>query len=89
MGGIRSCMAGPILILSSAEDYPFATPNQQPVGKLSFNLPTNNWLCRKMDKLSSTLVQGYPYRRSQNGSLQRNQFVKLAKSQAKWDGLHP
>ena len=45
---------------SNAEDNPFSAPKQQPAGKISVNLPTDDWLCRKMDKLSVTLVQGYP-----------------------------
>ena len=41
---------------SSAEDNPFAALKQQPVGKMSLNLPTDDWLCRKMDGLNLTLV---------------------------------
>ena len=44
--------------MSSAEDNPFAAPKQQPVGKVSVNLPTDYWLCRKMDGLNLTLTQG-------------------------------
>ena len=73
--------------MSSAEDNPFAAPKQQPVGKISVDLPADDWLCRKLDKLNLTLV--YPSRSSEAGGLQRDQFVKLAKSQAKWYGLHP
>ena len=63
---------------SSAEDNPFAAPKQQPVGKVSVNLPTDNWLYRKMDGLNLTLVQGYPSRSSETGE-----------SCAKWYRLHP
>ena len=51
--------------LSSADDNPFAAPKQQPAGKTSVNLPTDDWLCRKMDRLNLTLVQGYPSRSSE------------------------
>ena len=37
---------------SSAEDNPFAAPKQQPAGKVSVTLPTDGWLCRKMDGLN-------------------------------------
>ena len=40
----------------SAEDNPFAAPKQQPVGKVSVNLPTDDLLCRKMDSLNLTLT---------------------------------
>ena len=39
--------------------------------------------------LNLTLVQGYPSRSSETGGLQRDQFVKPAKSHVKWYGLHP
>ena len=61
---------------SSAIDNPFAAPKQQPVGKVSVNLPTGDWLCRKMDGLNLTLTQGYLSRSSETGGLQRDQFVK-------------
>ena len=75
--------------LSSADDNPFAAPKQQPAGKTSVNLPTDDCLCRKMDRLNLILVQGYPSRCSEAGGLQRDQFVKHGKSQGKWYGLHP
>ena len=74
---------------SSAEDNSFSAPKQQPVGKMSVNLPTDYWLCRKMESLSLTLAQGYLSRSSETGGLQRDQFVKHSKSHAKWYGLHP
>ena len=75
--------------MSSADDNPFAAPKQQPVGKVSVNLPTDDCLCRIMDGLNLTLTQGYPSRSSETGGLQRDQFVKHSKSQATWYGLHP
>ena len=44
---------------SSADDNPLAAPKQQPVGKVSVNLPTDDWVCRKMEGLNLTLTQGY------------------------------
>ena len=54
----------------------------------SVNLPTDEWLCRKMSKLNITLVQGYPTRTSEAGGLLRDQFVRPPKSQQKWYGFH-
>ena len=74
--------------ISSAEDNPFAAPKQQPVSKVSVNLPTDDWLCRKMDGLNLTLAQRYPSRSSKTGRLQRDQFLKHSKSHVKWYRLH-
>ena len=74
---------------SSAEKNPFAAAKQQPVGKVSVTLPTDNWLCRKIDGLNLTLTQGYLSRSSEAGRLQRDQFVKHSNSQVRWYGLHP
>ena len=94
MSGVRSFMGWMHIpevdsALSSSEDNPFAAPKQQPARKTSVNLPTDDWLCRKMDRLNLTLVQGNPSRSSEAGGLQRDQFVKHGKSQGKWYGLHP
>ena len=72
--GVRSYMSWTHILdidstASSAEDNPFAAPKQQPVGKVSVNFPTDDWLCRKMDSLNLTLVQGYPFRSSETGGL--------------------
>ena len=74
---------------SSADDNPFAAPKQQPVGRVSVNLPTDDLMCRKMDSLNLTFTQGYQSRSSEGGGLQRDQFVKHSKSRAKWYRLHP
>ena len=66
---------------SSADDNPFAAPKQQPLGKISVNLLTDEWLCKKVDNI--TLVEGYPSRVSEVGGLQKHQFVKVRKSQFK------
>ena len=94
MRGIRSYMGWGHIpdidsALSSSEDNPFAAPKQQPAGKVSVKLPTDDWLCRKMDRLNLTLTRGYPSRGSEAGGLQRDHFIKPAKSQGKWYGLHP
>ena len=41
----------------SAQNNPFAEPKQQPGGKVSVNLPTDDWLCKKLDGLNLTLTQ--------------------------------
>ena len=72
----------------SSDDNPFAGPKMQTPGKISVALPTDEWLCSKLSKLNLTLVQGYPSRTTEAGTLQRDQFVQTAKSKSKWYNLH-
>ena len=72
----------------SSDDNPFAGPKMQTPGKISVALPTDEWLCSKLSKLNLTLVQGYPSRTTEAGTLQRDQFVWTAKSQSEWYNLH-
>ena len=73
----------------SSEDNPFAGPKLQTPGKISVQLPTDEWLCQKLSKLNLTLTDGYPSRSAEAGGLQRDQFLKPPRSQAKWYGCHP
>ena len=73
---------------TTSEDNPFAGPKLHTPGKVSVNLPTDEWLCRKMSKLNITLVQGYPTRTSEAGGLLRDQFIQPPKSQQKWYEFH-
>ena len=75
-------------LATTSDDNPFAGPKLQIPGKVSVNLPINEWLCRKMSKLNQMLIQGFPSLTSEAGGLLRNQFVKPARSQSKWYGLH-
>ena len=93
MRGIRSYMSWNHIPdidsgATKSEDNPFAGPKLHTPGKVSVNLPTDEWLCRKMSKLNITLVQGYPTRTSEAGGLLRDQFVGPPKSQEKWYGFH-
>ena len=67
---------------STADDNPFAGPKAQPAGKVWVNMPTDEWLCKKMSKLNITLVEGYPSHSSEAGLL-KDQFVHPGKSLAK------
>ena len=93
MRGIRSYMGWTHIPdmdsgTKSSDDNPFAGPKLQSPGKVSVSLPTDEWLCSKLNKLNLTLVQGYPSRTTEAGTLQRDQFVRTAKSQPKWYHLH-
>ena len=69
---------------TTSEDNSFVGPKLHTPGKVSVNLPTSEWLCKKMSKLNLTLVQGYPTRASEAGGLLKDQFVRPPKSQGKW-----
>ena len=93
MRGIRSFMGWTHIpdmdtTTGSSEDNPFAGPRLQTPGKISVQLP-DEWLCRKLSKLNLTLTDRYPSRSAEAGGLQRDQFLKPPRSQAKWYGCHP
>ena len=93
MRGIRSYMGRTHIPdvdsgAKTSDDNPFAGPKLQAPGKVSVNLPTDEWLSNKLSKLNITLVQGYPSHTAEAGTLQRDHFVRPAKSQSKWYGLH-
>ena len=92
MKGIRSYMGwSDIPDLDSAntasDDNPFSGPKTATPGKVSVQMPTEDWLCKKIAKLNLTLVEGYPSQSSEAGGLLMDQFLRTAKSQSKWYGL--
>ena len=50
-------------------------------------MPTKEWLCRKLGKFNLTLVEGYHSSGSEAGGLEKDVFLRPAKSQSKWYGL--
>ena len=93
MRGIRSYMGwSHIPDIDSAnpsDDNPFAGPKAPAPSKVSVQMPTEDWLCRKLAKLNVALVEGYASRTSEAGGLLLDQFLRPAKSQAKWYGICP
>ena len=73
---------------TTSEDKPFAGRKMHTPGKVSVNLTTDEWLCKKMSKFNLTLTQGYPTHTSEAGGLLKDQFVRPPKSQSKWYGFH-
>ena len=65
-----------------------AGPKVQTPGRVSVQMPTDHWLCKKLSRLNITLVEDYPSGSSEAGGLLKDQFVPPAKSQAKWYGLY-
>ena len=63
---------------SSHDDNPFVGTRTQPTLKVS-----DEWLCRKMEKLNITLAEGY----CETSELSRDQFVKVPKT-LKWYDIY-
>ena len=45
---------------NTSEDNPFAGPKTPVIGKVSVQMPTEDWLCKKLQKLNTTLVEATP-----------------------------
>ena len=92
MRGIRSYMGWSNIpdmdSTNTASDNPFSSLKATVPGKVSVQMPMEDWLCRKLSKLNITLVEGYPSRSSEVGVLMKDQFFRPAKSQSKWYGLY-
>ena len=93
MSGIRSFMGWshvPDMESSNpSDDNPFAGPKVPVPNKVSVHMPTEEWLCRKLNRLNMTLIEGYPSRTAEAGHLPMDSFIKPARSQNKWYGLYP
>ena len=92
MRGIRSYMGwSNIPDLDSAntasDDNPFSGPKATTPGKVSVQMPTENWLCKKISKLNLSLVEGYPSHSSEAGGLLMDQFLRPTNYQSKCYGL--
>ena len=71
---------------NNSADHTFAGPKAAVPGKVLVQMPTEDWLCRKLSKINVTLVE-VSVRSSDAGGLLKDQFLRPAKSQSKWYGL--
>ena len=81
--GIRAYMNWnfvPDLELSGAtsKDNPFTGTRSQPVGKVSVQLPADDWFCRKGEAMTSTTQTGYQNRNSEPGGFHTDHFLQLS-----------
>ena len=65
-------------------DNPWKGKHPRKTGKISVELPADDWLCHKMERLNTRVVEGYPSRSQESAGLKVDQFVRTPKSQAKW-----
>ena len=92
MRGIRSFMGWshvPDVDSSNpSDDNPFAGPKTLAPSKVSVQMATEEWLCKKLSRLNINLVEGYPSKTAEAGSLPMDHFLRPPRSQAKWYGLY-
>ena len=65
-------------------DNPWKGKHPRRAGKVSVELPADDWLCYKMEKLNTRAAEGYPSRSQEAAGLKQDQFIRTPKSQAKW-----
>ena len=51
---------------------------------ISVAMPPDDWLCQKLEKVNTTIAEGYPSRAQDSAGLKGDQFVKIPKSQSRW-----
>ena len=56
--------------------------------RISVAMPPDDWLCQKLEKLNTTIAEGYPSRAQDSAGLKKDQFIKIPKSQSWWYQMH-
>ena len=56
--------------------------------RVSVAMPPDDWLCQKLERLNTTVAEGYPSRSQDSSGLKKDQFIKMPKSQARWYQMH-
>ena len=69
-------------------DNPWKEKNPKNPVKVSVEMPADNWLCQKMERLNCVAADGYPSRSQEAGSLKNDQFIQTPKSKSKWYHQH-
>ena len=65
-------------------DNPWKGKHPRKSGKMSIELPADDWLCHKIGKLNVRAAEGYPSRYQESAGLKQDQFICTPKSQSKW-----
>ena len=69
-------------------DNPWKGKNPRKSGKVSVELPPDDWLCHKMEKLNCRVAECYPSRSQESAGLKVDQFIRTPKSQSQWYKQH-
>ena len=67
---------------------PWKGKNPRKPTRISVAMPSDDWLCQKLERLKLTVAEGYPSRSQDSAGLERDQFIKVPKSQEKWYKMH-
>ena len=65
-------------------DNPWKGKHPRRTGRVSVELPADDWLCYKMEKLNTRAAEGYPSHSQEAAGLKLDQFIRTPKSQSKW-----
>ena len=63
---------------------PWKGKNPKRPARISVEMPPDDWLCQKLERLNTVVAEGYPSRAQDSAGLKKDQFVKIPKSQARW-----
>ena len=63
---------------------PWKGKNPKRPARISVDMPPDDWLCQKLERLNTVVAKGYPSRAQDSAGLKRDQFLKVPKSQARW-----
>ena len=69
-------------------DNPWKGKHPRKTGKVSGELPPDDWLCHKMEKLNCRVAEGYPSCSQDSAGLKVDQLIRTPKSQSKWYKQH-
>ena len=67
---------------------PWKGKNPKKPARLSVAMPPDDWLCQKLERLNTTVAEGYPSRAQDSTGLKKDQFVKIPHSQSRWYQMH-
>ena len=65
-------------------DNPWKGKHPRKSGKVSVELPADDLLCHKIEKLNTRAAEGYPSKSQESAGLKQDQFIRTPKSQVKW-----
>ena len=67
---------------------PWKGKNPRKPARISVAMLPDEWLCQKLEKLNTTLAEGYPSRAQDSAGLKCDKFVKIQKNQSRWYQMH-
>ena len=69
---------------TDSSNNPWKGKNPKKTGKVSVEMPADDWLCQKMEQLNCVAAEGYPSRSQDAGGLKTDQLIWTPKTRSKW-----